>query len=117
MPKEDNKILKYNHGEKYMKVSFIIYAELESLLEKMNTRHNKLKKSSTTKINKHTLSGYSLLTHFSLDTTKDRLDYYRAINCMKNFCLDLEEHATKTINYEKKEIIPSTKKEAKAKSP
>ena len=28
MPKEDNKILKYNHGEKSMKVPFIIYVEL-----------------------------------------------------------------------------------------
>ena len=34
MPKEDNKILKYNHGEKSVKFSFIIYADLESLLEK-----------------------------------------------------------------------------------
>ena len=32
---------------------------------------------------------------------------------MKNFCLDLREHATKTINYEKKEMIPLTKKERK----
>ena len=32
---------------------------------------------------------------------------------MKNFCLDLREHATKIINYEKKEIIPLTKKEEK----
>ena len=31
MPGEDNKILKYNHGEKSMKVAFIIYADLESL--------------------------------------------------------------------------------------
>ena len=30
---------------------------------------------------------------------------------MKNFCLDLREHATKIINYEKKEMIPLTKKE------
>ena len=37
MPEEDNKILKYNQGEKSMKVPFIIYADLESLLEKMNT--------------------------------------------------------------------------------
>ena len=34
MPKEDNKILKYNHGQKSKKVLFIIYADLESLLEK-----------------------------------------------------------------------------------
>ena len=33
MSKEDNKILKYNHGEKTMKVPFIIYADLKSLLK------------------------------------------------------------------------------------
>ena len=69
MPKEDNKILKYNHGEKSMRVPFIIYTDLEPLLEKMNTCHNNPKKSSTTKINKHKPSGYSLFTHCSFDTT------------------------------------------------
>ena len=34
MPEEDNKILKCNQEEKSMKVPFIIYADLESLLEK-----------------------------------------------------------------------------------
>ena len=34
MPKEDNKVFKYNHGEKSMKVPFIIYADLECLLKK-----------------------------------------------------------------------------------
>ena len=32
MPTKDNNIIKYNHGEKSMKVTFIIYADLESLL-------------------------------------------------------------------------------------
>ena len=40
MPEEDNKILKYNQREKSMKVPFIIYADLECSLEKMNTCHN-----------------------------------------------------------------------------
>ena len=40
----NNKILKYNHGEKSMKVPFIIYADLESLLEKRNTCHDNPKK-------------------------------------------------------------------------
>ena len=31
MPKKDNKILKYNHGEMSMKLPFIIYADIESL--------------------------------------------------------------------------------------
>ena len=111
MPEEDNKILKYNQGEKSLKVPFIIYADLEYLLEKMNTCHSNSEKSSTTKINKHTPSGYSLFTHCSFDTTKN---HYRGKNCMKNFCLDLGEHVTKIINYEKKEMIPLTKEEKKA---
>ena len=44
IPKEDNKIWKYNHRESFMKVPFIIYADLEWLLQKMNTSHNYLKK-------------------------------------------------------------------------
>ena len=33
---------------------------------------------------------------------------------MKNFCIDLREHATKTISFEKKkEVIPLTNKERK----
>ena len=34
MPKEYNKVLKYNHGERSMKHPFIIYAELDSLFKK-----------------------------------------------------------------------------------
>ena len=96
-----------------MKVPFIIYAVLESLLEKMNTCHNNPRKSPTTKINEHTAPGYSLFTHCSFDKTKNKLDYYRGKNCMKKFCLNLKEHATKIINYKKREMIPLTKEEKK----
>ena len=65
MPTEDNKILKYNHGEKSMKIPFIIYADLESLLEKMGTSHNNPEKSSTAKMNKYAPSGYSLFKNCS----------------------------------------------------
>ena len=37
MLEEDNKILKYNHGEKSMKAQFIISADLECLLEKRHS--------------------------------------------------------------------------------
>ena len=37
MPEEDNQLLKYNQGKKSMKFPLTIYADLESLLEKMNT--------------------------------------------------------------------------------
>ena len=70
MPKEDNKILKYDHGEKYVKVPLIICAALEFLLEKMSTCHNISKNSSTAKINEHTPTGYWLFTHWSIDARK-----------------------------------------------
>ena len=95
MPNEDNKILKYNHGEKSMKSPFIIYADLESLLEKISTCYDSPEKSSTTKINKHISSGYSLFTYCSFDETKNKLSHDRGKNLMKNFCLDLKKHTKK----------------------
>ena len=67
MPEKNNKILKYSYGEKSIKAPFIIYADLEYLLEKVSICHNNPEKSSTTKINKYTPSGYSLFTQFSFD--------------------------------------------------
>ena len=61
-------------------------------------------------MNKLTPSGYSLFTHCLFDKTKHKLDYYRGEDCMKKFCKDSREHTTKTINYEKKDIITLTKK-------
>ena len=111
MPTKDNNIIKYNYGEKSMKVPFIMYADLECLLEKMSTCINNPNESSTTKINKHTPSGYSIFTSCSFDELKSKLNYYRGKDCMKKFCKDLKEQATRIINYEKKKIIPLTKEE------
>ena len=94
-----------------MKVPFIIYADLECLLEKMSTCINNPNESSTTKINKHTPSGYSIFTSCSFDESKNKLNYYRGKDCMKKFCKDLKEHTTRIINYEKKKIISLTKEE------
>ena len=63
MPTKSNNIIKYNQGEKSIKLLFVIYAYLECLLEKMSTCQNNPNESSTTEINKHIPSGYSLFTH------------------------------------------------------
>ena len=98
MPKEDNKILKYNHGEKSMRTPFIIYADIDSFLEKMSTCHSNPKKSSTTKTSKYLACGYSLFTRCSINAAKNK-------KCMKKFCKDLKEHARRIINYEKKKKL------------
>ena len=56
-----------------MKVPFIIYADLKCLLEKISTCINNPNESSTTKINKHTPSGYSIFTSCSFDESKNKL--------------------------------------------
>ena len=68
MPKEVNNVLKYNHAYKSMKVPFVIFAEMQSLLEEMSDCHNSPKKSSTSKINKiHLLVMYYLdIVHLML---------------------------------------------------
>ena len=73
-----------------MRAPFAIYSDLECLLEKMSTCHNNLEKSSKTKVNKHTPSGYPLLRCCPFNATKNKLDCYSGKTCMKNFCLDLK---------------------------
>ena len=95
MPTKDNNVIKYNHGEKSIKLPFVVYADSECLLEKMSTYYNNPKESSTTRINKHTPSGYSIFTHCSFDKSKSKLNYYRGEDCMTKFCKDLREHSRK----------------------
>ena len=78
-----------------MKVPFIIYADMGSLLEELSTCHINPNESPATKINKHTPSSYSLFTHYLLNNTKNSLDYYRDQNYKKTFCKDLKDHAKK----------------------
>ena len=111
MPNENNKILKYNPGEKPLKVPFIIYADLECIFQKIDSCQNNLEKSYTEKKAKHKSSGYSLATYCSYDKSKTERTYYRGIDCMEIFCKDLKCQAMEIINYEKKKIIPLTNEE------
>ena len=111
MPNEDNKILKYIPGEKSLKVPFIIYADLECLLQKIKSCQNNPEKSYTEKKSVDKPSGYSLITCCSFDKSRNERKFYRGKVCMKIFCNDLKDQAKKIINYEKKEMIPLTDKE------
>ena len=88
MPDECNKIFKNIPGEKSLKVPFIIYADLECLLRKINTCSNNPDKSYTEKKALHKPSGYSLVTCFSFDKSKIERKYYRGKDSMKMFCKD-----------------------------
>ena len=51
MPNYSNKILKYNHGKNSVRGPFVIYVDLECLLEKMHSCQNNPEKSYTEKKN------------------------------------------------------------------
>ena len=82
MPEKDKSILEYNHRKVYEKSIFIIYADTESLLEKIDTYHSNPENSSTTKINKHISFYFSLFMHCSFDTTNNKRDYYKGKDYM-----------------------------------
>ena len=61
MPSEDTKILEFNHNQKSDTAPFIIYADLECTIEKINGCKNNPEKSSTTNVSEHIPSGFSIL--------------------------------------------------------
>ena len=62
MPSEDTKILEFNQYQKSDKAPFIIYADLECLIEKTDGCKSNPENSSTTKVSEHITSGFSMST-------------------------------------------------------
>ena len=113
MPSEINNTIKYNHGEKSLKVPFTIYADLECLLIKQQSCRNNPNDSYTEKKAMHEPCGYSLDLVSSFNSKQNKHSFYRRRDCIEKFCKDLKELATKIINYEEKEMIPLTDSENK----
>ena len=111
MPDVDNNNLESKRRKKSLKYPFIVYADLECLLLKMNTCNNNPNMSYTTTKALHKPSGYSLLTSCSFDKSKNKPTYYRERDCMKRLCDDLKKHVTRITNYEMKPMDPLTEEE------
>ena len=60
MPSEDTKILEFNQYQKSDKAPFIIYADLECIIEKIDGCRNNPENSSTTKVSEHIPSVFSM---------------------------------------------------------
>ena len=88
IPKEDEKILKYNHGEKLLKAPIIIICNL-IIPEKEQSRQNNPENSYTERKAKHKPSGYSWSLICLFDATKKRHNFYRGKDCIERFCKDV----------------------------
>ena len=74
------------------KMSYIIYAELKSLLKKIDGFSNNPENSSTTKIGEHIPCGYSMSTILGFDHIENKHTLYHGKDCVKKFCDSLREH-------------------------
>ena len=102
MPYQETKILEFNQYQKSDKASFIIYADLECIIEKIDGCKNNPKNLSTTKVSEHIPSGFSMSAISSFRSIENKHDIYRGKDCMKKFSDSLREHAMKIINFKKK---------------
>ena len=100
MPNEHEKI-KYLPREKSLKVPFIIYADLECLLKKVQFCQNNPENSCTEKKVKHKSSGYAWCSICSFDEKKNRRYFYRGKDYWNG-------------SFGEKQMIPLTNKESKS---
>ena len=87
-----------------MKSAYVIYADTECILKKMDACSNDPNKSSTEKINEHEMCGYAIFTDCSFDKKNNKLGYYRGKDSLEMFCKDLRKHARSIVHFEKKRI-------------
>ena len=102
MTSEITKLLEFNQYQKSGKTPFIIYADLECIIEKINGCTNNHENSSTTKVSKHIPSSFSMPTKSLFRSRENKHNVYRGKDYMKKFSEFLKEHAMKIINFKKK---------------
>ena len=100
MPTEKKKIYQQFPWEKYIEKSFIVYAELECLLQPISTCDNTNNNSFTIKKSVHKPCDYSLLTSYAYDDSLNEHIYYRGKDCLSNFSKSLKHEINKIINIE-----------------
>ena len=76
MSAEDSKIQEFNQQRKFDKAPFIIYADLESLIKKIDGCKTNQEKLSTTKLSEHIPTGFSMSTISSFKDTHNKRDVY-----------------------------------------
>ena len=62
MSSQDTKILEFDQSHKSVEAPYIIYAEFECLIKKIDGYKNNPENSFTLKVGEHILSGFSMST-------------------------------------------------------
>ena len=109
MPSEDTDILELHQDQKFDKAPFIIYADVEYIIEKTDGCKNNPENSCTKKVREHIPSGFSMSIIYSFGSIENNHDIYRGKDSIKKVCELLREHAIRLINFKKKKWFYSQK--------
>ena len=114
VPSEKDDILEFKQYIKSEKMTYIIYADIESLIRKIDGCANNPENSSTTKIGEHIHCRYSMPAISGFHHIEDKHTLYCRKYCIKKFCTSLREQAKYIIDFEMNKMLPLTKEDFKS---
>ena len=114
MPLEKDKISEFKQYMKSDKMPYIIYTDNELIIRKIYGRANNPEKYLIMKIGEHIPCGNLMSKSWGSDHIKDKYNLYRGEDCMEKICESLREHAESITDFEKKKMLPLTRKELKS---
>ena len=97
--KHRKKQVQFNQYQKSEKLAFIIYADLECLIEDIDACKNNPENSFVTKVGEHIPSGFSMCTSSSFKSIEIKHDVDRGKDYMKTFCESLRGNAMEIIKF------------------
>ena len=106
MLNEKNKYISTTSGKNSMRAPLVIYADIECLLMKIDCCENTTNNSYTERKAIYVPCGYSIVTCYSYDKTKNRQIWYRGQDCMEHFTETLGNIFIKYMNFEQKPMLP-----------
>ena len=83
MPSNDTKILEFNQYQKFDKAPFIIYTDLQCIIEKVDGCKNDSENSSTTKVSKYIFLMKDILLKLMLNILINYINFIMIYNFYK----------------------------------
>ena len=91
-------MVEFCDGQNQFKVPFIMYADFESILEPIQGPIPEPTCPYTSKVTKHSPSGWWVYSKFAYGEVKDPLKLYRGRDCLEKFCDYIRQEANRLYN-------------------
>ena len=105
VPSEKDNISEFNQNKETDTLPYIIYADIESVIKKIDGSANNTKKSSGSKLGQRIPWWYSMSTVWEFDHIENKHILYCRKENKKAFNSRPREHARKILNFEKKKVL------------